>query len=83
VRREICWDIPRKLARVTLWKNMSSAAKASNAGKAILFAGLLCGILDGISAIILTAALGGTTVRMFQGIARGVLGQAAFQQGAS
>jgi hypothetical protein len=47
----------------------------------ILLAGFVCGVLDGISAIVLTAALGGTTTRLFQGIARGVLGPAAYQQG--
>lgn len=61
---------------------MSSGAKVSNAAKAILTAGFVCGVLDGISAIVLTTALGGTTTRMFQGIARGVEGAAAFQQGA-
>ncbi len=60
---------------------MRSKRSNSNALTTILLAGLVCGVLDGISAIVLTAALGGTTTRMFQGIARGVLGQAAFQQG--
>ncbi len=62
---------------------MKASANASSAGKTILIAGLTCGILDGIAAIIFTKALGGTTTRMFQGIARGVLGTAAFQGGAS
>jgi uncharacterized membrane protein YagU involved in acid resistance len=42
----------------------------------------MCGVLDGLAAIVLTNALGGATTCMFQGIARGVEGAAAFQQGA-
>ncbi len=42
--------------------------------RAILYAGLLCGVLDGLSAIGLTLALGGKIERMFQGIAAGVMG---------
>jgi hypothetical protein len=61
---------------------MSSSSTVSRAAKAILLAGFVCGVLDGLSGIVLTKALGGTTVRMFQGIARGVQGAAAFQQGA-
>ena len=61
---------------------MPSGAALSKAAKAILAAGFVCGVLDGFAAIILTAALGGTTTRMFQGIARGVEGSAALQQGA-
>ena len=61
---------------------MSSGARISNAVKAILAAGFVCGVLDGLAAITLTKALGGATSRMFQGIARGVEGAAAFQQGA-
>ncbi len=62
---------------------MSSTSTVSGAAKAILIAGFVCGVLDGISAIVLTKALGGSTVRMFQGIARGIQGAAAFQQGAN
>ena len=50
--------------------------------KAIAAAGTVCGILDGLSAIALTKILGGSIERMFQGIARGVLGEAAFHEGA-
>lgn len=62
---------------------MSSISPVSRAAKAILIAGFVCGVLDGLSAIVLTKALGGSTVRMFQGIARGLQGTAAFQQGAN
>jgi hypothetical protein len=62
---------------------MPSPSAISRAAKTILLAGFVCGVLDGISAIVLTKALGGSTVRMFQGIARGVQGAAAFQQGAN
>jgi hypothetical protein len=62
---------------------MPSTSTVSRAAKAILLAGLVCGVLDGLSAIALTKALGGSAVRMFQGIARGVQGAAAFQQGAN
>ena len=60
---------------------MSSNARRSNVARAIVAAGFVCGVLDGLAAIILTKALGGGTIRMFQGIARGVEGAAAFQQG--
>jgi uncharacterized membrane protein YagU involved in acid resistance len=60
---------------------MPSEAAESNAAKAILAAGFVCGVLDGLAAIVLTAALGGATTRMFQGIARGLEGAAALQQG--
>jgi uncharacterized membrane protein YagU involved in acid resistance len=61
---------------------MSSGAAVAKAAKAILAAGFVCGVLDALAAIVLTAALGGATTRMFQGIARGVEGAAALQQGA-
>jgi hypothetical protein len=44
-------------------------------------AGLICGILDGLAAIIITLSFGGTVPRMFQGIAFGVLGKSAYQGG--
>jgi hypothetical protein len=43
-----------------------------NTLKAIAAAGILCGVLDGLSAIALTLALGGKIARLFQGIAAGV-----------
>lgn len=51
--------------------------------QAILWAGLICGVLDGISAIAITLLFGGKVIRTFQGIAGGVLGAKAFQNGMS
>jgi len=50
--------------------------------RAILVAGLICGVLDGICAIALSLFFGGNSIRVFQGIAGGVLGSAAFRGGA-
>jgi hypothetical protein len=47
----------------------------------ILVGGLLAGILDITSAILITLWYGGSPVRMLQGIASGVLGKAAFDGG--
>jgi hypothetical protein len=55
----------------------------SSAATAIVLAGLVCGVLDCLSAIVSTRALGGGAMRMFQGIARGVQGASALQQGAN
>ncbi|HEX3876153.1 MAG TPA: hypothetical protein VHW24_04160, partial [Bryobacteraceae bacterium] len=52
-----------------------------NPGAAIVYAGLLCGVLDGLAAMALTLALGGTVVRTFQGIARGLLGNYSYAYG--
>lgn len=49
--------------------------------KAILYAGLICGVLDGLSAIAIALLFGGKVTRMFQGIAGGILGAKAFQGG--
>ncbi len=48
----------------------------------ILWAGLTCGVLDGLSATVVSALFGGTPIRLFQGIASGLLGRNAFQGGA-
>ena len=53
----------------------------ANPGAAIVFAGLLCGVLDGLAAILLTVALGGKAILAFQGIARGLLGNWAYSYG--
>jgi hypothetical protein len=50
--------------------------------RAILTAGVVCGTLDGLSAIAVSAYFGGAPIRVFQGIAVGVLGRSAFQGGA-
>jgi hypothetical protein len=49
--------------------------------RTIAIAGTICGILDGISAILLFGALGATPAQVFQGIARGALGRAALSGG--
>jgi len=54
----------------------------SKAFQAILMAGLVCGVLDGLSAVGLSIAFGNGPVKMLQGIASGVLGSSAFQGGA-
>jgi hypothetical protein len=48
---------------------------------AIFWAGLTCGVLDGISATVVSWLFGGTPIRLFQGIASGLLGRSAFQAG--
>lgn len=47
----------------------------------ILTAGLLCGVLDGISAIAVFGFFGRKPVQIFQGIASAVLGPGAFHGG--
>ncbi len=54
-----------------------------NAYLAIFFAGLVCGTLDAISAIVVSGLFGAKPLRVFQGIASGLLGRSAFQQGNS
>src|SRR2546430_17038603 len=49
----------------------------------ILIGGLLAGILDLTSAIVITLYYHGSVTRMLQGIASGALGKAAFDGGAS
>jgi hypothetical protein len=56
--------------------------KAQSATGTILWAGLTCGVLDGLSATVVSALFGGTPIRLFQGIASGLLGRSAFQGGA-
>jgi hypothetical protein len=50
--------------------------------RAILLAGLICGTLDAISAIVVSGLFGTAPMRVFQGIASGLLGRSAFQGGA-
>ena len=52
-----------------------------SAGKAILAGGLLCGVLDISSAVIIAIANGGSPVRMLQGIAGALLGPQTFEHG--
>ncbi len=49
--------------------------------RAILWAGLICGTLDGLSATLVSLFLGTAPIRVFQGIASGLLGRSAFQGG--
>jgi hypothetical protein len=56
---------------------------ARSAGRAILWGGLACGVLDISSAIIIAIANGGSPVRMLQGIAGALLGPVTFQGGAA
>jgi uncharacterized membrane protein YagU involved in acid resistance len=51
--------------------------------RTIAIAGTICGILDGLSAILLFGWLGATPAQVFQGIARGVMGRAALTGGAT
>lgn len=55
----------------------------SHAAQAILAAGLLCGVLDGISAILISLPYGISAARLFRGIAAGVLGPAEAARGGS
>jgi len=51
--------------------------------RAIAAAGTVCGILDGISALLLFGSKGASAAQVFQGIARGALGRAAVNGGAT
>jgi hypothetical protein len=54
----------------------------SKAVQAILMATLICGVLDGLSAVGLSIAFGNGPIRMLQGIASGMLGPSALKGGA-
>lgn len=56
---------------------------ARSARRAILWGGLICGVLDISSAIIIALANGGSPVRMLQGIAGALLGPVTFEGGAA
>jgi hypothetical protein len=56
--------------------------KVESAFRAILWAGLICGVLDGLSAMAVSGFFGAKPIRVFQGIASGLLGRSAFQGGA-
>jgi hypothetical protein len=49
--------------------------------RAILWAGSICGALDALSAIAVSGFFGIRPIRVFQGIASGLLGRSAFQGG--
>ena len=52
-----------------------------SAFRAILWGGLICGVVDITAAIITTLAYGRSPLRMLQGIASGVLGARSFEDG--
>ena len=54
-----------------------------SAKRAIRWGGLICGVLDITSAIIIALANGGSPVRMLQGIAGALLGPVTFEGGAA
>jgi hypothetical protein len=58
------------------------ARTPKSAVSVIFWAGLICGVLDGLSAIAITLIFGGNVIRAFQGIASGILGPPAFRGGA-
>jgi hypothetical protein len=60
----------------------ATAPMPRTAGRAILWGGLICGVLDISSAVIISLANGGSPVRMLQGIAGALLGPVSFQYGA-
>jgi hypothetical protein len=55
--------------------------ESPNPGAAIVFAGTLCGILDGLAAVGLTLYYHGKPEWTFQGIARGLVGNWAYAEG--
>jgi hypothetical protein len=55
--------------------------QGQNAFRTIFFAGLICGVLDGFSAVAVNWYFGAGPIRVFQGIASGLLGRSAFQGG--
>ena len=64
--------------RTTSMPTTSSPDNIFRAAQIILIAGLICGTLDGLSALALS---GGKFVRLFQFIASGLLGPEAFKGG--
>ena len=59
----------------------SAAEPRRSARRAILWGGLICGVLDISSAVIISITSGGSPIRMLQGIASAVLGPVSFQGG--
>ncbi|MEO8188839.1 MAG: hypothetical protein ABI682_00745 [Acidobacteriota bacterium] len=59
----------------------TTADRPRTAGRAILGGGLICGVLDISSAVLISLANGGSPVRMLQGIASALLGPASFEGG--
>ena len=61
----------------------SGPPRPHSAGRAILAGGLICGVLDIFSAVVIAIRGGGSPVRMLQGIAGALLGPATFEHGAA
>src|SRR5260370_38120403 len=61
--------------------SVASGTSLPRAIQTIFAAGLICGVLDGISALIVSELFGGQPIRVFQGIASGILGRSAFNGG--
>ena len=59
--------------------NDGTARPPRSAGRAILWGGLICGVLDIGSAVVISIANGGSPVRMLQGIASALLGPVSFE----
>jgi len=60
---------------------VESAPERPNAFKTIIFGGLTVGVLDGLSAVVLSAMRGISPLRVFQYIASGLLGRDSFNGG--
>jgi hypothetical protein len=71
---------------------MTESALASSAGKThsfqrprvrdgVLYGGLAVGVLDGSAAVVTTLAYGRSPWRMFQGVARGLIGSVSYDLG--
>ena len=58
-----------------------AAGERRTAGRAILAGGLICGVLDISSAVVISLANGGSPFHMLQGIAGALLGPATFRYG--
>jgi hypothetical protein len=56
---------------------------SGNATRAIAMAGLACGVLDILAALVVYGSMGLKPLRLLQGIAAGVLGAKSFQGGLS
>src|SRR5262245_50297765 len=60
---------------------MHTTMRRLSGTESILYGGLVVGALDGLDAIVVFGLRGATPVRVFQGIAAGLLGRATFQGG--
>jgi hypothetical protein len=70
------WTVAMKL------HGTSGARRIPSGVEAIVYGGLVVGVLDALDAIVVFGLLrGATPIRIFQGIAAGLLGRATFQGG--